>query len=43
MIMGMPVSNQWSNGNGAIYENCSTPDGYKVDETSAWVKYNNKY
>lgn len=23
---------------GAMYENCTTPDGYKVDETGAWVR-----
>lgn len=22
---------------GAMYENCTTPDGYKVDETGAWI------
>ncbi|WP_238917273.1 N-acetylmuramoyl-L-alanine amidase [Clostridium sp. YIM B02555] len=23
---------------GAMYENCTTPDGYRVDETGAWIK-----
>ena len=23
--------------NGALYVNCTTPDGYKVDEDGAWI------
>ncbi|MFT8352467.1 hypothetical protein [Clostridium saccharoperbutylacetonicum] len=38
MIMGMLYLTNGLDVNGAMYENCSTPDGYKVDETGAWVK-----
>lgn len=23
---------------GGMYANCTTPDGYRVDETGAWIK-----